>query len=308
MALDQTGKPVPHASVRLLGPGEERLLAGRSSLGFPGGSVQYFLNIRGVQNQEAALPARDDGTFEFPSVRPGDWTLEAELDPQLDAQHNLHYVSSGGVPAPVSDRDLDNVQLGFNVEVATDWGGQPPPGKPEPSVMLIPLTRRQVVTPGKPMPSSELTFAHMLPGRYRIVPTPGLPPGFYSAAIMLGGHDVLGQDVELTAGTPQIRVIYKPNPGSIRGTVEQGGEGTVLLWALGTAIPDMVRAVQADPNGAFEITNVPPGDYSVIAFDRVSDQGGSESVVLGSVASGVRVKVSEGAAETVQIPVTRWPD
>jgi len=40
----------------------------------------------------------------------------------------------------------------------------------------------------------------------------------------------------------------------------------------------------------------------------VSNEGGSESFVLGVVAAGTRVRVSEGSAETVQIAVTRWPD
>ena len=309
VVLDETGKPVPHANVRLLGPGENRLLAGRSSFSFPVGTIQYFLNIRGVQNQETTQLSRDDGTFEFPSVRPGDWTLEGELDPQLDAHKNLYYVSSGGVPAPVSDRDLDNLELrfapGFNVEVAADWGGQLPARNREPSVMLIPLTRRQVATPAQ---GSALTFAHMLPGRYRIVPTPGLPPGFYASAVMLAGRNVMGQEVELTPGMPPVRVVYKPNHGSVRGTVEQGAGATVVLWPDGAVIPDMVRAVITDSRGAFEVTNVSPGDYSVIAFDRVSNEGGSESFVLGVVAAGMRVKVSEGSSETVQVPLTRWPD
>jgi hypothetical protein len=311
VVFDETGKPVPKANVRLLGPGDNSLLAGRSIFRSPAASVQYLLNIRGVQNQEATQQSRDDGTFEFPSVRPGDWNVEAEFVPQVDDRRNVYVVSSGMVPAPVSDRDLDNVELRFGpafaVEITADWGGRPP-SNGVPSVTLIPLTRHQIVTSGKAAPGGGLTFEHLLPGRYRIAPTPGLTPGFYPSAVMLGGRDIMGQEVELTTGTPPISVVYKPNPGSIRGTVEQGGGATVLVWPDGGVIPDMVRAVQADSRGDFEIPNVPPGDYSVIAFDRVSDQGGSESFVQSVVAGAPRVKVSEGSAEIVQVPLTRWPD
>jgi Carboxypeptidase regulatory-like domain len=313
VVLDETGEPVRKANVRLLGPGEDTLLAGRSVTSSPAGIVQSFLNIRGVRNLEATQLSREDGTFEFPSVRPGDWTLEAQLDPQHDGRNNIFVVSSAGVPAPVSDRDLENMELqfapGFTLEMIADWGDQPPPaGSRMPNVTLIPSTPRLVETLGGKPPDDVLRFEHLLPGRYRIVPTPGLPPGFYPAAVMLGGRNVLRQEVELTPGTPPIRVVYKPNPGGIRGTVEQGEGATVLLWPEGAAIPDIVRAAKADARGAFEVTNVPPGDYSVVAFDRVSDQGGSEFSVLGAVAGGARVKVSEGSAETVELPLTRWPD
>lgn len=312
VVFDETGKPVPKANVRLLGRGEDRLLAGRSMFNYPSGSAQYLLNVRGVQNQEQALRSGEDGTFEFSSVRPGDWSLEAELDPKVESRSDLYFVSSGIVPVSISDRDVENLELrfapGFNVEVNADWGNRTPAGKRAPEVVLIPLTRRQVLTPGRPSQTGALDFVHMLPGRYRIAPTPGLPPGFYASAVMLGGQDVMGQEVELTPGMPPISVVYKPNPESIRGTVEQGGGATVLVWPEGGIIPDMVRAVQADSRGAFEIPNVPPGDYSVIAFDRVGDQGGSESFVLGVVAGAPRVKVSEGSAEIVQVPLSRWPD
>lgn len=313
VVLDETGKPAPKVNVKLISPAEDRLLAGRSSFRWPGGFVQHFLNLRGIQSQEAETLSHDDGTFEFPSVRPGYWTLEAERDPEHDASSNIFVVSSGGVPAPVADHDLENAELrfapNFTVEITADWGGQPPPGAYRvPNVALIPSTPRRVESLGiKPL-DQGLRFDHLLPGRYRIVPLPGVPPGFYPAAIMLAGRDVLGQEAELTPNTPPIRVICKPNPGAIRGTVEQGEGATVLLWPQGASIPDLVRAVDAGPRGAFEIPNVPPGDYSVVAFDRVSDQGGSESSVLGAVAAGVRVKVSESNAETVQLPVTRWPD
>jgi Carboxypeptidase regulatory-like domain len=312
VVLDETGKLVPKVHVRLLGSGENRLLAGRSSSRSSAGFVQHFLNIRRTQTFEADQLSRDDGTFEFLSVRPGDWAFQAELDPKHDGENNLYFATSNMVPVTVSNRDVDNMELRFAadfiVEVTADWDGQPPPVRIwVPAVTLVPSTPGRVEELNRSQDGVQ-RFAHLLPGRYRIVPTPGLPPGFYASAVMLAGHDVMGQEVELTPGMPPVRVVYKPNPGSIRGTVEPGGAATVLLWPNGAAIPDMIRAVTTDSRGAFEVTNVSPGDYSIIAFDRVSNEGGSESYVLGVVAAGTRVKVSEGSAEIVQVPLTRWLD
>jgi hypothetical protein len=149
---------------------------------------------------------------------------------------------------------------------------------------------------------------HVQPGRYRIVPTLGSTPGFYSAAIMLGGRNVLGQEVELTAATPAIQVVYKPNPGSVRGTVDQGEGATVLLWPEGSDIPEFVPAVVAGSRGEFEFRGLAPGEYLLVAFDHIPASGGTETFVRGAVAGGTRVQVQEGGSESVQIPLIHWPD
>jgi protocatechuate 3,4-dioxygenase beta subunit len=313
IVLDETGKPVPKANVRLLRPGEDRLLAGRSSFRLPVGIVQHFLNFGRIQNQEGARPSRDDGTFEFRSVRPGDWSLQAELTGKHDTENNLYLATSNIVRATVSDRDIKEVELrfqaDFTVEVTADWEGRPPKaGSRVPHVTLVPSTPGRVEEFNRKPQDEVERFGHLLPGRYQIVPTPGLPPGFYPTAVIVADQNVLGQEIELTPGMPPIRVVYKPDPGTVRGTVEPGQEATVILWPQGAAIPGIVRAAQTDSRGSFEVANVPPGDYSVVAFDRVSNEGGSESFVLGVVAAAPRVKVSEARAETVQIPLARWPD
>ena len=81
-------------------------------------------------------------------------------------------------------------------------------------------------------------------GRYRILPGVGGAPGFYAAAVLVDGRDVSGQDVELTASSV-VSVVYKPNPGSIHGTVEKGDGAQVLLWPREADIPYAVPRSRA---------------------------------------------------------------
>ncbi len=302
---DAAGRPLAGAKIRLLTRGEDRLLGGR---GIAGAGIQYYVNLHGLMVARPAL-SHADGTFEFRNVLPGDWSLTAESH---HAGESIESAASGIVPVHVSDQDVENVELRctpeFSLQVTADWGDRQPPGDALPNVMLGSATDVRLLPSPPREPGAPEVFEHLMPGRYRIVPTPGSAPGFYAAAIMAVGRDVLGQEVELNDSTPEIRVVYRPNPGSVRGTVEKGAGATVLLWPEGPVVPAIVRFVQADPHGAFEFSNVAPGSYSVVAFDRVVPSLDMGPFVLGAIAAGTRVSLQEGGAESVQLAVTHWPE
>ena len=308
VVLDDAGKPAPGATVQLIGAGSDRLFMGQMQFGY---GLRYFQNLYDIGTSEMPVKSGDDGAFEFPAVRPGDWRVQARLDPQHDAKNNLYVTATEAVPVSVSDRDVDHVELrfapSFTLTVTLDWGGQQAPAIRGSPVLLIGAANLPVgLQPAAP--DGTLRMEHVLPGRYRIVPIPGLPPGFYASAVMAGGQDVLGKEVELAAAMPEVRVVYKPNPGTVRGTVEDGEGATVLLWPEGVITPDLVRVAEAGPRGAFEMAGVPPGAYSVLAFDRINAQTASESFLRSVLPAGARVTISEGGVESVQIKVVRWPE
>jgi protocatechuate 3,4-dioxygenase beta subunit len=305
--FDENGKPEPGANVRLLGPGEKRLLSGISMNGTTG--TRTYLNFLGARQEEAATLSAKDGTFEL-SARPGDWSLQAELDAQHDARNQLYFISSDIVPLSVSEHDVDKVELRFSpafpLEVMADWGDRPPARNPRPQVMLTPASGLFLM-PARPE-GDKLVVEHVLPGLYRVVPTIGSTPGYYAAAIMIGGRNALGEEVELNAATPSIQVVYRPNPGSVRGTVDQGEGAIVLLWPEGPDIPEFVPSAVAGSRGEFEFQGLAPGEYVLVAFDRIPPSGGTETFVRGAIAGGTRVQVQEGGSESVQVPLMRWPD
>jgi hypothetical protein len=310
IVLDENGKPVPDCPVQLVTRTEDRVLTGRMKIVLVG--TQLTLNSSGVLAEEASVKSGKDGTFDFASVFPGEWRVRALLDPRLDEKQNMYLVWSNLVSVRVADQDVVKVELrfsaSFTVEIVFDFGDRPPPAGSRMPVVTLSSLENLPMGLGNRKTADGIAIDHVLPGRYHIVTTPGVPAGYYPASITVGGRDVTGQDVDLSAGMPPIRILLKPNAGHVRGTVSRGAGATVLLWPEGSAIPFMVLSSDADEHGSFQFANVPPGNYSVVAFDNIPLEGGAASTVLGAIAAGTRVEVQEGGAQTVELNVTRWPE
>jgi hypothetical protein len=124
---------------------------------------------------------------------------------------------------------------------------------------------------------------------------------------MLGGRDVIGQEVELKAGTPPVRIVYKANAGAVRGTVENGEGATVILWPQASLSADWVRALRCGAAGAFEIGGITPGEYYAVAVDRVDPQTILQQLARNAL-KPVSVRVEEGSTSPVELKVTHWPE
>ncbi len=160
VVLNEAGKPVAHATVKLMGQ------AGRARhpiMFSPGFSYTIGSD---PEPELARVESREDGGFEFAVVEPGDWRLSAEAGAEDDLP--LGDVAS----VLVSEKDVEDVRLRlvapFAVEVNVDWGGAKPPsgGYGWTPVSLTPLEAqpRLIVDPAK----NVGRINGILPGRYRV--------------------------------------------------------------------------------------------------------------------------------------------
>lgn len=312
--FDETGKPLRDVTVRLLSRGNEKPLAGQITLGSRSGS-RFFFGSLGMGTDEANTSTDAKGAFEFAAVVPGEWEVLAEAEPKRDAARNLSISWSEPVRAVVTDHDLDNVRLRFpetfTLQATLDWGDAPVP-KLDPRasmlLLLLPVDRPGATLPRVPVKSGEtLRYENVAAGRYRIVPMPGFPPGYYPAAVIVEGQDVLGKPVDLSAATPPVRLVFKPNAGTVRGTVEKGEGATVLFWPQSAGSIDLIRAVQAGRGGSFEIGTVAPGDYYLLAVDRQNVDSQPDAVIGSFVSSATPVHVDEAASPSVALALTHLP-
>ncbi|MBZ5579372.1 MAG: carboxypeptidase-like regulatory domain-containing protein [Acidobacteriia bacterium] len=311
VVLDEAGKPLAKIPVALLSPANEHGFGGQMVFG----PVRYFFGVPSQHTQEASVESKADGTFEFPAVPPGDWTLRAEAEPKRDARRNLTLSWSQELPATVTDHSLDGLEIRFpetlTLQATFDWGDHPPPHSGDGRnglLLLTPVEGISVTLPPVPSESDgKVTFENVPAGRYRVIPIPGFPAGYYSAAVLLGTQDILGQPVDLAPGMPPVRVVYRPGAGTVRGTVADEGSGLVLLWPQNAAMLDLTRVVQAGTTGAFEIGSVAPGDYHLLAVDRKNLDAVPETVLRGAAANATGVHVDANSTVTVNPPLTHVP-
>lgn len=312
VVVDRSGAPAPHADVSLRSARHVTLTRGFGilrSTPVPGqvsfSDDKYFLGGGISQLQEADVETDSHGVFEFPSVRPGEWFVRVESAPAHDG-----LTMTGGAVLTVSEKDIDDFQVRFSslfsLRGTVDWGDRPPPEASRQAALMLVSdgNGRQ----GAVASDGTILFGAVIPGRYRIVPMPGGPPGYYVASVFLGNQDILGQSVDLNPDPPPLRVVYKPNAGTVNGTVEKGAGATVLLWPQIGGTPDLVRAATCDERGLFRFDSVPPGSYSVLAFDTVNTAGDSDAFLQTVLSTAASARVEEDSTATVQLSVIHWPD
>ncbi|SPE31090.1 conserved hypothetical protein [Candidatus Sulfopaludibacter sp. SbA3] len=290
-----------------------------------------------------------DGTFEFPRVPAGEWRIEAgytppqgdakgepdpapgdaAVHPEVEAtllntydagkdpakalrdaaqayralsayQKALASTQTASVPVIVSNCDVERVVVRLAPPFAV-------PMQCEPVKCSV---RLEAVYDGFQFPEGSGLLESAYPGRYRIAAS-AEEPGYYAALVLLGGRDVTGQEVELAAGAPPIRVVLKNDTGSVRGTVDQGDHATVVLAPRNTALIhlDGLAKTRCGPNGRFELNGLRPGDYFAWAFQRLDAEALRDPEFLRSLArSAVAVPVRSGETMMLELAITPWPD
>jgi hypothetical protein len=330
VVLDPADRPAANVAVKLLGRAgtARRTLSFVPSMSIGADGVGRLMGMLGSANSGVVGPgpepevawslSRDDGTFEFAAVEAGDWRLIAVAGEYDD-------VPLGGIAsAPVSDKDVEGVRIrltvAFPVEVTLDLGGGQAPvtgalcNQGGCTVRRGPVVLNLTAVEGQPhvhvadAANNLEKLNAAFPGRYRVMQGLGMQGDPYVAAVMWGGRDVKGQVVDLMPGAGPFQIIYKTGLGKVRGTVERGEGASVFLLSQGTDEILTYQQVTCGAGGAFEIGQVPPGDYYIMAFDRTEGGGLPAADLPASIvpfASTVRVEA--GSTASADPRVNRWP-
>jgi len=300
IVLDEAGKPVAHATVKLMGPPGNA----RQPIIFSPGS-SYTMGL--VPEPEVArIESHEDGMFEFAAVEPGDWRLSAVMG--VDDDMPLAGVGS----ALVSEKDVEDIQIRlaapFPVEVTMDWGSAQAPargGYGWRPVVLMPMEGQPSLNVDPAKNAGRING--IFPGRYRVTPM-STGPEVYASAAMREGRDVAGQAVEFAPGAAPLQVIYKSGLGKVRGTVEHGEGSMVMLVPHDGGETSTIGIVKCGAGGSFEINGVIPGDYHIVAFDH-PDEGGVQwdDLLTRIVPIASNVRVESGSTASVDLRISKWP-
>jgi len=257
--------------------------------------------------EEARVVSAEDGSFEFPAVRSGEWKLAAMSTGSIESGDFAISVRRGALAAIVGNRNVTNLQIllsaPFTVNGTIDWGDLPNRGT---TIFLLPADAQSVML-GAPMAalSGALSFRTADSGKQLIVPQAG--PGYYPVSVLLGGQEVLGKPVDLSPDAT-FRVSYKAASGSVLGTVENADGASVVLIPRDVQTMAFGRMVTSKADGSFDMSGVPPGDYFIVAFEQFRTFPTTDAAWLAGVASlGTRVSVAQSPV-SVQLKLSRWPN
>jgi hypothetical protein len=281
-----------------------RLLAPSGDPASGGSTVSAASGAESASESETAeARTRADGSFEFPRLHRGRWSVTAVAPPAGAAFREFDVV----------DKDIDELEIRLaepftlNVKIVRD----PPPAntqaKTEMRVFLMGEGNSDM-REGSIDAKGEFPVTRVMQGRYRIVPLLGdaaSSHSYYLASIRIAEREVLGETVELTAASSPISVLYRADSGGVRGTVEDCGSARVVLAPQERAlqsIGDFVRQASCDAGGRFEISHMRPGEYYAYAFDQLPPIKDLAELLVNHA---VRVTVRSGEFSAAALRVTR---
>lgn len=237
--------------------------------GLPPGRGALFVSPAGTLSG-TSHPVRPDGAFQLTGLQPGTYSLTARIgegSTQAVARETLI----------VSDRDIKGLVLNPSSGYAITGRVSFPEGQPkEPGDRGVALIEQQGHTfpflVDRLKPDSTFSIPGVPPGRYQIEAVQ-FPKMSYVKSATLGAADILDKEFEIT-GPANLAITVAFDSSTITGTASLNDEpapgATVVLIPSGPrrAIHTYFKTVITDTTGRFELEGVPPGDYTLLAFDN----------------------------------------
>jgi hypothetical protein len=273
--------------------------------GKPAAGAAVSLTRAGGPGPTLQTKAADDGTFDLTAVVDDDWRLTSQRKVGDITEYAARLVS-------VKGRDLDEIDLRLNapfsiaVKIALEVPeGMPAQAPPQADVFLAPadgfpsgLTHPMGLPSGSAA-NGDMVYHDLYPGLYMINVISQKPSGAYLDTIRLGNRDAFAMNVPILSGAEAITVVYKLGGGNVRGTVDNCGDGDVVLIPTEPARrrPNFLVPSKCGPDGRFEIRSVRPGEYYAMAV-TVSDQLRVNEIMASDAALALASRITVRANET----------
>jgi protocatechuate 3,4-dioxygenase beta subunit len=236
-----------------------------------GGAIQSDSMTFSANNE-----VKKDGTFELPGVAPGSYIVQASIF-DGDQQHSVTQ------SIEVGDADVEGIQLviskGYNVSGHVRWDGTP--GHPEDDVYLTGRAESQSeMNEGFARIDRDGAFSwNQLADAPMRLEFHGLGNAGYLKAADYGGVDVLEQGFAPRAGSnATLEITLSAHGAQVEGTAtDENGLPAVGVWVV--LVPDakhrdrhdLYRKERTDQHGAYKISQIAPGDYSLYSWDEVEE-------------------------------------
>lgn len=242
-------------------------VAGRV-LNLPGRAVSLELDDArnaGIRNRPLRASTRSaSGDFEFRGVPPGTYYVNTVADPN-------HI----GTRIDVGDADIEGVRLTLQPGATIEKLQIAAQGDEKPDASDVSM---QLSEPNGHSYSASSTFGYgsVTPGRYSVVRFSGaFLRQFYVKSARAGDADILADGLTVPAGARvQVAITLASDGAKLEGVVRNAKE-EIAPGATVALVPNtreriyLFQTTTSDQNAHFEFPAIPPGGYSVFAWEDV---------------------------------------
>lgn len=232
-----------------------------------------------ADTSQTARTRVDNGVFQFDNVLPGRYLVQAY---PIGSGQIRQWIAQDTLT--VTRQDLNDVVLRF--ETAARVSGTVVKADPEGKTYPAGLTATQRITlqaVGRPEIGSlsanadsegRFTIAGVPPGPYRI----WVGGSHYVKSALVDGQDMTSGTFQLTpGGNSTASIVLSEHGGEIRGAVLDRSKNPAInvrvsAWAPGRApdgSADIFHTATTSADGTFWIPHLPPGRYSVLAWESI---------------------------------------
>jgi hypothetical protein len=167
------------------------------------------------------------------------------------------------------------------------------------------MRQRMMATP-RPDDPSTFAFDNLAPGTYK---AEFFPQGdLYVASARYGSTDLLRENLVMSqSSADSIEIVLRDDGGKVKGTFagDEKLSHAFLLLVPDRGIPYLPRQTIFNVNG-FELRNLAPGSYSVLAFDTLDDLEYSNPDALAPYMShAARADISAGQETSVTLELIK---
>jgi len=258
------------------------------------------VGIEGWRNGNG--PVDSLGNFQIDDLGPGEYELSVESEG-----------IRGRTTVQLGEADLDGVALTLRT-TANLTGRMMLDGAPWRSTLpFLTNVRLLEAASGENVgtviePDGTFTISSVPQGSYR--PVLRIPPGLYLKAATYGGVEVIENGLNFDGmNDTDLELQISSKVASLRGTVRNQRSGpsprvAVLLIPERRDRKELYAMAITKENGDFEMTNLPPGNYKLFAWESIEPFSWHDPAVLARFESkGLAIHLDEGSKGTFDLRV-----
>jgi hypothetical protein len=286
--------------------------------------LRYPTNIEPAQTVTGP-----NGAFTFVGVPSGKYIISATMSPGTSGAEL--YASE---PVTVGDADVADVSVTLRPDALVTGRVEYDGTSPRPTaaqLRALPLYFDQATGRGLRLttqvtPDGTVAPTSVPPGKYFVhlaygagIPSPVPPVSWTVKSVTAGGRDVSDSPLIVEAGDVALVVTLTDHALTLGGTVRnaQGAPdvtASVLLfpadraqWTDYGAYPRRLQMARADRMGTFSLSNLPAGDYLVIALpDGLVAQWQTQTFLERAAQLATHVSLTSDRNVTVDLRTSRW--